>query len=155
MPNYIGFSTINANEPRTTNPRTLTNDYGSTSLVKPLVFGKKFKMVDSQLVIQDFVNALNIRLGTKVGQPGYGTTLWDFVFEPNTIGTQQKLVAEIERIASLDPRIELNYAKAFTYDNGILVEVQMSVTPFNQPLTIKVQFDSDSNIASIQNQSQE
>lgn len=150
MSNYIGFSTINANEPRTTNPRVQGAD-----MVKPLVFGKKFRIVDTDLVIQDFVNALNIRIGSKVGQPGYGTKLWDFVFEPNTLGTQQKLETEIRRVASQDPRIELNEVKAFTYDHGILIEVQMSVTPFNQPLILKVSFDSETNIASLTSQTRQ
>lgn len=149
MPNYIGFSTINANLPRTSNPRVPGNSLGSAGIVKPLVFGKKFRMVDAPLVVQDFLNALNIRLGAKVGQPGYGTTLWDFVFEPNTSGTQQAIEAEITRVAGLDPRIELNYVKAYTSINGILMELQMSVTPFNEPLTLSVLFDSETKSASI------
>lgn len=150
MPTYIGFSTVNANLPRTSNPRTNGIDYGTTGITSPLIFGKKFRMIDTPLVIQDFVNALNIRKGTKVGQPGYGTTIWDFVFEPNVLATQQALEAEIARVAGLDPRIELNYIKAYTSDNGILMEVQMSVTPFNDPLTLTVLFDVDTKTASIQ-----
>ena len=150
MPNYIGFSTINANKPRTTNPRAPEADYGSSSLVKPLVFGKKFRMTDAQLVIQDFINALNIPLGAKVGQPGYGTTLWSFVFEPNTADVQFQLEDEIRRVASLDPRIELNYVKAFPKENGILIEVQMSVSPYNAPLTLSVFFDNSTNRAALQ-----
>lgn len=149
MPNYIGFSTINANLPRTSNPRVPGMDNGSSGIVKPFVFGKKFRMTDAPLVVQDFVNALNIRRGTKVGQPGYGTTLWDFVFEPNSLETQQRLETEITRVASLDPRIELNYVKAFTAINGISIEVQMSVTPFNEPLTLSVLFDSETKAASL------
>lgn len=150
MPNYIGFSTINSNKPRTTNPRTGELDYGSSGITKPFVFGKKFRMTDAQLVIQDFINALNIPLGAKVGQPGYGTTLWSFVFEPNTADVQFQLENEIKRVASLDPRIELNYVKAFPKENGILIEIQMSVNPFNSPLTLSVFFDNKTNRAALQ-----
>lgn len=150
MPNYIGFSTVNSNQPRTSNPRTIGRDYGSSGIASPLIFGKKYRMVDTPLVVQDFVNALNIRKGTKVGQPGYGTTIWDFVFEQNTLVTQQALEAEIRRVASQDPRIELNYVKAYTAEHGILMEVQMSVTPFNEPLTLTVEFDNTTKTASLQ-----
>lgn len=149
MPNYIGFSTINANLPRTSNPRAPSADFGSTTLVKPYVFGKKFRIVDAPLVVQDFINALNIKFGTKVGQPGYGTTLWDFVFEPNTVDVRDKLQNEIMRVASLDKRIEVNYVNPFFQDNGILVEVQLTILPFNQPLSLTVLFDNKTYVASL------
>lgn len=150
MPNYIGFSTINANKPRTSNPRVPESNYGSTSVVKPLVFGKKFRIVDAPLVIQDFINALNIQQGTKVGQPGYGTTIWSFVFEPNTLDVIGRLENEIKRVASLDPRMELNEVKAYVKENGILIEVQMSVTPFNQPLSLSIVLNNQTKAASLQ-----
>lgn len=149
MAQYIGFSTINANQPRTTNPRTTTNNYGSTSLTNPLIFGKKYRMVDAPLVIQDFINALNIRFGSKVGQPAYGTTLWDYVFEPNTQNTRDQLENELRRVASLDKRIALNYVNSFWQENGILVEIQASVIPFQEPLKLTVFFNKNNSTASI------
>ncbi len=149
MPQYIGFSTINANKPRSTNLNSGV-DGGTGSLVKPIVVGKKFRLVDSPLVIQDFVNALNIQQGQKVGQPQYGTNLWDFIFEPNTYDLQSMLETEIRRVAGLDPRINLNYVKAYPQENGILVEIQMAVVPFNNVIDLGVFFDQSSNKASLQ-----
>lgn len=149
MPQYIGFSTINANQPRTSNPRVNSADYGSTSIRKPLIFGKKYRMVDAPLVIQDFINALNIKFGTKVGQPGYGTTLWDFVFEPNTQNTRDQIENELRRVASLDKRIALNYVNTYYQENGILIEVQATVVPFQEPLQISVFFNRETNLASL------
>lgn len=149
MPNYIGFSTINANKPQSTvMPAGL--DGGSGSTVKPLVFGKKFRLVDQPLVIQDFVNALSIRKGEKVGQPQYGTTLWSFVFEPNTRDMQLQLEDEIRRVAAQDPRMIVNSVKAYPQENGILLEVELAVSPFNEAQLLSVFFDSNTNQASIQ-----
>ena len=79
MPMYVGYSSINANKPQTTNiPNGVDNGVGST--VRPLVSGKKFVEYDEQLILQDLVNALNIPKGSKVGQPAYGTNIWDFIF---------------------------------------------------------------------------
>jgi len=149
MPNYIGFSTINANKPQSTvMPAGI--DGGSGSTVRPIIFGKKFRLVDQPLVIQDFVNALSIRKGEKVGQPQYGTTLWSFVFEPNTIDMQLQLEDEIRRIAAQDPRLILNSVKAYPQENGILLEVELAISPFNQAQLLSVFFDSGTNQASIQ-----
>lgn len=106
-------------------------------------------MTDGQLVLQDFINALNIPLGSKVGQPGYGTTLWDFVFEPNTGDVQRQLENEIRRVASLDPRLDINYLKAYPQNNGILLEIQLSIVPFNNPQTLNVFFDQQNNTAGL------
>jgi phage baseplate assembly protein W len=149
MPTFIGFSTINANEPRTTNTNTGI-DGGTGTVIKPLNPGKKYRLVDAQLVLQDFVNAMNIRRGQKVGQPDYGSSIWDFIFEPNTTDVQFQLQQEITRIASLDPRLILNSVVAFPQENGILVEVEIAVSPFNDAQLLSVFFDSAANKAIMQ-----
>lgn len=149
MPQYIGFSTINANKPRTTNANSGIGG-GPGTITDPIIPGKKFRIQDENLVVQDFINAMNIRLGEKVGQPQYGTTIWDFVFEPNTQDVQFALETEIRRIAEQDPRLIIDYVKAFPQENGILMEVQLAVVPYNQAAILSVFFDSSTNTASVQ-----
>lgn len=158
MPQYVGFSSINACQPRSTNNQlnnsmnTLGN-YGTPTgygtIGKQFNSGKKFTVTDVELVLRDFINALNIPLGSKVGQPGYGTTIWSFIFDPNTIDVQKALENEIRRLVALDPRLDLNTVKAFPQENGILMEVQVSVTPYNNPLTINVFFNQQTTRATI------
>ena len=117
MPYYIGFSTINANKPRSSN-LVQGNAGGVGNTTKSIVFGKKFRTTNTELVIQDLLNALNIKKGQKVGQPNYGTTLWDYVFDPNTADDQYAIENEMRRVISLDPRIQTNTIKTllFWYD---------------------------------------
>ena len=154
MPQYIGFCTAGACKPRSTNPipqnGVATAGSGTGTIGQPVVWGKKFRLLDEQLVVQDFVNALNIPYGQKVGQPGFGTTLWDFIFEPNTADVQFQLETEIRRVAARDPRLDINYIKAFPYDNGILVETQVSVVPFNNPAVLNVYFNQQTGTAALQ-----
>lgn len=146
---YKGFSTINANTPRSTNLQTGPAG-GTASIVNPFNVGNQYGLVDAPLVIQDFINALNIPQGQKVGQPSYGTTLWGFVFEPNTADVQFQLENEIRRVASLDPRILLNTVKAYPQENGILLEVEMAVSPFNQANLLSVFLNNATNTATLQ-----
>jgi len=146
MTTYVGFSTINANKPKT----TLSNpgiDGGTGSTLQPIIAGKKFRLTDAPLVIQDLLNALNIRQGEKVGQPAYGTTLWSFIFEPNDADTQFRIQSEIQRVVAQDPRLVLNTVKAYPQDNGILVEVELAVAPFNNAQILNVFFDNLTNTA--------
>jgi phage baseplate assembly protein W len=148
MPQYIGFSTINANKPRSTN---MTPGYqgGVGSITNPIIAGKKYRIVDERLVVQDLINALNIRQGEKVGQPDYGTTIWGYVFDPNIQDTQLALETEIRRIASQDPRLMVNYVNAYPQQNGILLEVEMSIVPFNQTELLSIFLDANTNSASV------
>ena len=148
MSTYIGFSTINANRPRTT--RALPGSSGGTgSMLQPIIPGKKFRMVDEQLVLRDFINALNINKGEKVGQPGYGTDIWSYIFEPNDADTQFKIQTEIQRVANSDPRILLNSVKSFVQQNGILLEVEVAIQPFNDASIVNVFFNNLTNQATL------
>lgn len=149
MPTYIGFSTINANKPRSSD-LSAGIDGGTGSITQPIIFGKKYRLVDEKLVIQDFLNALNIQQGQKVGNPGYGTTLWSFVFEPNTADVQFQLQDEIRRVASLDPRMIVNSVKAYPKENGILIEVELAIAPFNNAQIMNVFFNNLTNSAVVQ-----
>ena len=146
---YKGFSTINANTPKSTNLQTGPAG-GTGSVVTPYNVGNKFGLVDGPLVIQDLVNALNIRQGEKVGKPGYGTTIWSFIFEPNTADVQFQLENEIRRVAGQDPRLVINTVKAYPQENGILLEVELAISPFNQANLLRVFFNSSTNTAVLQ-----
>jgi phage baseplate assembly protein W len=146
MAQYVGFSTKDACKPKTTNA-VGGIDNGVGGIRQPIVWGKKYRLVDTQLVVQDFLNALNITLGSKVGQPGYGTKVWSFIFEPNTSDVQFQLENEIFRVARTDPRIILNSVKAFPQENGILLEVELAINPFNQPELVSIFFNRATNTA--------
>ena len=149
MATFIGFSTIGADKPRTVNPIPVSQTGINNGITNPTVFGKKFKLIDEQLVIQDFINALNIRRGEKVGQPSYGTTLWDFVFEPNTADVSTALENEVRRVANADSRISINTLRTWQREEGILVEVQLSINPFNNPGAISIVFNPETNGATL------
>jgi len=140
MAQYVGFSTKDACKPKTTNA-VGGIDNGPGGIRQPIVWGKKYRLTDVQLVMQDFLNALNIPLGSKVGQPGFGTKVWSFIFEPNTADVQFQLENEIYRVAGQDPRIILNSVKAYPKENGILLEVELAVNPFNQAQLVSIFFN--------------
>lgn len=125
MPIFVGFSTQDTNYRQQLPQQTTGGGVGTTT--QQAQIGKKFRLTDNQLIIRDFVNALSIKQGDKVGQPGYGTTLWEFLFEPNTSEVTRAVETEVRRVASSDPRIQLDNVNVYSYENGILIEVQATV----------------------------
>lgn len=149
MPQYYGYSSINANKPKTTNA-IAGADGGPGGVRQPIYWGKKFALVDEQLVIQDFINAFNIKQGTKVGRPGYGTTLWDYVFDPSTADVISAIEEEVRRVASGDPRIQIATISVYPKENGILIELQMAVVPFNQAQLVSLFLNQQTGTAGLQ-----
>jgi len=147
MATYTGFSTLHLEEVKTSQIPSGA-DGGSGSVTNPVRPNKKFRLTDTELVIQDFLNALNIPQGTKPGRPNYGTTLWDFVFEPNTPDLQSAVETEIKRVASLDSRIIMNSVISYPYDNGVLIEVELAISPFNYVQQLAINFDQQTGRAS-------
>jgi phage baseplate assembly protein W len=122
MPTFIGFNTIGQS--------------------------KKFTLIDFELVKRDLANALNIQQGSLPGRPGYGTTIWSYVFENQTEETESRMLAELQRVVGGDPRLFLASAEAYPQDNGILIEMEVQVVPSSSAERLRIFFDQESRRAS-------
>lgn len=136
---YRGFSTQGVYQPRTTETTGAFGGAGTTTVQPRLV--KKFSLTDQNLVVRDLINAFSIKQGDKVGQPTYGTSLWNFLFEPNTPDVIANMETEIRRVVAEDPRIVLNTVAVWPQDNGVLFELEVAFDPFNEPMTLGLSMD--------------
>ena len=109
---------------------------------------KKFTLVDIELIKRDLLNAFNIRQGELVGRPGYGTVIWDYVFENQTQETLRGLTTEIERIVGGDPRIQVANLQLFPQQNGILIQLELTVIPGQTATLLSVFFNEQTRRAS-------
>jgi phage baseplate assembly protein W len=122
MPTFIGFNTINQN--------------------------KKFTLVDFELIKRDLLNAFNIRQGQLVGRPGYGTVLWDYIFENQTQETERQIIAEVQRVAGGDPRVYVSSVELFPQQNGILIQINLTIVPTTDAERLSIFFDQQQRNAS-------
>ena len=51
-----------------------------------------FAKYDFELIKQDLINHFHIRQGEKLSDPGFGTIIWDMLFEPFTSDVQDAIV---------------------------------------------------------------
>lgn len=102
---------------------------------------KKFTLTDFELIKRDLLNAFNIRQGQLPGRPAYGTTIWSFVFEPQTQQVQNAIIAEVQRVAGNDPRLYINDIQSYPQDNGILIEIELTVVPSTTTERLALFFD--------------
>jgi phage baseplate assembly protein W len=109
---------------------------------------KKFTLVDDALIKRDLLNALNIRQGQLVGRPGYGTALWDNLFENQTNETEAAITREIQRVAGGDPRLQISEVDIFPQENGILIQILLTIVPSTDAERLSIFFDQQTRTAS-------
>ena len=123
MATFIGFNTINQN--------------------------KKFTLLDFELVKRDLANALNIRQGEVPGLPGYGTTLWGFLFENQSPEMETAILNEIQRVASQDPRLYIVSAELYPQNNGLRIEMLVQVVPSSETQLLALFLDQQTQQANL------
>jgi phage baseplate assembly protein W len=109
---------------------------------------KKFTLTDFALVKRDLLNAFNIRQGQLPGRPAYGTSLWDFLFEAQLEEVNSAIIQEVQRVAGGDPRIYINDVQSYPQENGILIEVELTVVPSTDAERLSIFFDLQQRNAS-------
>jgi len=109
---------------------------------------KKFTLVDFELVKRDLLNAFNIRQGQLPGRPGYGTVLWNYLFENQVDAVQQGIVNEVQRVAGGDPRIFISNINVYPQENGMLIELEIQTVGGVDAEILNVFFNQVSRSAS-------
>ena len=121
MQTFVGFSTINS--------------------------PKKFTLTDFELIKRDLLNAFNIQQGQLPGRPGYGTIIWSYIFENQVQSTEAAIVAEIQRVAGGDPRLYIQNIELYPQQNGMLVQIDLSVVPSTDAERLSIFFDQQTRNA--------
>ena len=109
---------------------------------------KKFTLTDFALIQRDLLNAFNIRQGELPGRPAYGTVMWDFLFENQIEELASNIRREVERVVSGDPRITVSDIQIFPQQNGILLQIQVTVVPTANAEILSIFFDLQQRSAS-------
>ena len=109
---------------------------------------KKFTLTDDELIKRDLLNALNIRQGQLPGRPGYGTALWDNLFENQTNETELAITREIQRVAGGDPRLQITEIDVFPQQNGMLIQLLLTIVPSTDAERLSIFFDQQTRTAS-------
>lgn len=109
---------------------------------------KKFTLTNFELAKRDLLNAFNIRQGQLPGRPGYGTTLWEYLFENQIETVQTGIIQEVQRVAAGDPRIVVNSVNVYPQQNGMLLEVELNYLGASSVEVLSIFFDQQTRNAS-------
>jgi len=106
-----------------------------------------FVLYDIALIKQDIINHFHIRQGEKLSDPGFGTIIWDVLFEPLTDQLKEAIANNVTRIINYDPRVSVEEVVVDSYESGIQIECTLTYKPYNISESMKMKFDEDAGFA--------
>lgn len=104
---------------------------------------KKFRVTDFELCKQDLLNHFNIRKGTKLMNPDFGTVIWDTLFDPLTDAIKTTIINDIKKIVSYDPRITVSNVTITEYEHGLQIALDLIYVQTNTTEQIFLKFARD------------
>jgi uncharacterized protein len=103
-PYFVGFNTVGQPNP----PYSLTN-------------------ID--IVKRDINNQFATPLGSRVMLPGFGTNIYNFLFDPFDEYTKNAIIEDAVRVVQSDPRVSLVNIDVFQEDNALNVVMILLFQP--------------------------
>jgi phage baseplate assembly protein W len=113
---YRGFSTVNENT-------------------------ENFALYDFELIKQDIINHFHIRKGEKLSDPGFGTIIWDMLFEPMTDENKQMIIQDVSAVCNYDKRVQVEEILVETYESGIKISCRLQYLKYNISESLLFRFD--------------
>jgi phage baseplate assembly protein W len=108
---------------------------------------KNYTLTDFDLVKRDLLNALNIRQGESLMRPLNGTSIWNYIFEPQSPETIRTIETEIQRVVGKDPRLQVGSLAVYSQENGVLIELEVETVAGVGVDTLIIQFDQEAQFA--------
>lgn len=115
---YKGFSTVNR---KTANP----------------------SIYDLDLIKQDLINQFNVRQGELLGDPEFGTIIWNLIMDPLTDQVKNAITQNVTAIINYDPRIKVNSVSVTEYESGIQVACSLTYLTYNISDQLMLTFDQN------------
>ena len=113
--------------------------YRSISTVNPVNDG--YRLYDLAVIKQDIINHFHIRQGEKLGDPTFGTIIWDVLFEPLTDTLKEAITKNVTEICNFDPRVAVDKITVDQYEHGVQIEASVLYRPYNLTEYMQLRFD--------------
>lgn len=104
-------------------------------------------MYDFDVVKQDLLNYFNTRQGERVMNPGWGTIIWDRLYDPFTEEVRSAIEEDIKKIIASDPRVNITSVVITEADFGLVLEVTLTFVATSQVDVMRLNFDKQAGLS--------
>lgn len=105
----------------------------------------KFKLTDFELIKRDLLNHFSTKRGEKLMRPTFGCGIWEHLFEPLTEDTRQQVLDEVKGVIDYDPRVNATKVTVSSYDQGIQIELDLTLVRSDQSSSLVLRFEQNQN----------
>jgi len=105
-----------------------------------------FVLYDIALIKQDIINHFHIRQGEKLGDPTFGTIIWDLLYEQLTDCVRDLIIKNVSTIINYDPRVNVDNIIVDRFDKGIQVECTLTFLHYSISESLRFNFDQDAGL---------
>ncbi len=107
---------------------------------------ENFGLFDFALIKQDLINHFSTRQGERLMNPGFGTVIWDLLFEPLTEEIKFIITENVNKIINYDPRINAKEVIVTAYESGIQIQCLLEYRPYNIQQALELRFDQQNGL---------
>jgi phage baseplate assembly protein W len=100
-----------------------------------------FTLEGFELAKQDLYNTFMTKRGERVMRPGYGTVIFDLLFDPFDEDLKDAVVEDATRIISEDPRVELVSLLVNELEHTLRLDIQLLYVPLDVIDTLFIEYD--------------
>jgi phage baseplate assembly protein W len=104
-------------------------------------------MYDFDVVKQDLLNYFNTRQGERVMNPGWGTIIWDRLYDPFTEEVRSAIEEDIKKIIASDPRVNITSVVITEADFGLVLEITLTFVATSQVDVMRLNFDKQAGLS--------
>lgn len=99
------------------------------------------EMTNQALIKRDILNHFNTRKGSRVMRPNFGSSLWDYIFEPLDQLTRDAIIDDVNTVINSDPRVSIISSAVDEYEHGIMVSFRLKYVIFDTIESFTIGFD--------------
>ena len=101
------------------------------------------KVYDIELAKQDLKNHFHTKKGERIMSPGFGSMIWQLMFEPWNDTTEEAVKEDCLNIVANDPRWRLEGIDTYSTDNALSVQLRLFYQPTDQLEVMALTFDRE------------
>lgn len=99
------------------------------------------ELTDKALIKRDILNHFNTKKGSRVMRPTYGSSLWDYLFEPLDEISRDAIIDDVNTVVNSDPRVRILNTNIQEEEHGIIVSFQLQYVIFQSIDEFIIGFD--------------
>jgi len=88
-----------------------------------------YSMTNIDLVKRDILNQFATPMGARVMLPGFGTRIYDMLFDPFDEYTKNAIIEDAVRVVQDDPRVQFVSIDVFQSDHALTVALVLLFVP--------------------------